>query len=70
MNSTITVELPTEVKSVLDRAAREEGVSEDAFAAKALEDYLYLRRFRKLREKIAAESDRPYTDDEVFDIVS
>ena len=70
MNATITVELPEDVKAILDRAAREEGLSEKTFAARALKDYLFLRRFRKLREKMLAESERSYSDEEVFEIVS
>lgn len=70
MNTTITLELPEEVKATLDKAALEEGVSENAFAARALRDYLFLRRFRKLRERMMAESEKSYTDEEVFDLVS
>lgn len=70
MNATITVELPEDVKATLGKAAREEGVSEKIFAARALQDYLFLRRFRKLRDRMAVESDKSFTDDEIFDIVS
>lgn len=70
MNATLTVELPLDVKATLGKAAREEGVSEPAFAAKALQDYLFLRRFRTLRERMICESDKSYTDEDVFDIVS
>lgn len=70
MNATLTLELNSEVKAGLGRAAREEGVSEPAFAAKALEDYLFIRRFRTLRERMIAESDKSYTDEEIFDLVS
>ena len=70
MNATLTVELPEEVKTTLGKAAREEGVSENAFVARALQDYLFLRRFRKLRERMIAESEKSYTDEEVFEIVS
>jgi len=70
MNATLTVELPDDVKATLDKAAREEGVSESVFAVRALQDYLFLRRFRKLRERLIAESERVYTDEEVFELVS
>lgn len=70
MNATLTIELPEEIKTTLDKAAREEGVSENAFAARALKDYLFLRRFRKLRERMMAESEKSYTDEEIFEIVS
>ena len=70
MNATLTVELPEEVKATLGKAALEEGVSENAFAVRALQDYLFLRPFRKLRERMIAESDKSYTDEEIFEIVS
>ena len=68
--SVITVEIPEEVKATLGKAAREDGVSESAFAARALSDYLFLRRFRKLRETMISESKKEYTDEEIFDLAS
>ena len=70
MNATLTLELPPEVKITLGKAAREEGVTVPVYAAKALQDYLFLRRFRTLRERMIAESDGSYTDEEVFELVS
>ncbi len=70
MNATITVELPDDVKAVLDMAAKEEGLTEMTFAARALKDYLFLRRLRKLRQKMLANLDQPFTDEEIFEIVS
>ncbi len=45
-------------------------VAGNAFAVRALQGYLFLRRFRKLRERMIAESEKSYTDEEVFEIVS
>lgn len=70
MSATLTIDLPDNVKATLGRAAQDEGVSEKVFAEKALQDYLFLRRFRSLRERMIAESERSYTDEEVFDLVS
>lgn len=70
MNTTLTVELSEEARATLGKAAREEGISENDFAARALQDYLFLRRFRKLRERMMAESQKSYTDQEIFEIVS
>ena len=70
MSATLTVELPEDVKSTLGKAAREDGVSEKVFAVRALQDYLFLRRFRKLRTEMVSGSERPYTDEKVFDLVS
>ena len=70
MNAIITIELSEDVKAIFDMAVLEEGLSEKTFAARAVNDYLYLRRFRKLRERMLADSTRSYSDEEIFDIVS
>ena len=70
MSATLTVKLPEDVKATLGKAAREDGVSEKVLAVRALQDYLFLRRFRKLRTQMVSESEKTYTDEEVFDLVS
>jgi predicted transcriptional regulator len=66
MSTTLTVELPDVVNAGLQAAASEEGVSDEKLAARAVEDYLFLRHFRKLRQKM----ERDITDQQVFDLVS
>ena len=68
MDTIITIELPEKTKAALDEAVREEGVSTDKLVAAALEDYLFVRRFKNLREQMTAETN--YTDEEIFDLVS
>ena len=70
MSATLTIDLPVDAKASLGKAAREEGVSESVFAAKVVQDYLFLRRFRSLRERLAAASERSYSDEEIFELVS
>jgi predicted transcriptional regulator len=70
MSTTMTVNITDDVRKTIENAAREEGISESEFAARALKDYVFLRQFRNLRERIASESDRTYTDEEVFELVS
>ncbi len=70
MSAILKIDLPDDVKATLGKAAREDGVSENVFTVKALQDYLFLRRFRTLRERMSAASDRSYTDEEVFELVS
>ena len=53
MNATLTIDQPEDVRSTLGKAAREDGLSESAFAAQALEEYLQNRRAGK------AASDKP-----------
>ena len=69
MSQTITISLPDDTKDALDNAAAEEGVSESALIEKAVTDYLFIRRFRNLRERMMSQG-RNLTDQDVFDLVS
>ena len=70
MSQTIVIDLPEATKAALDEAVREEGVSHNELIEKALKDYLFIRRFRTLREQMMARSPETYADQEVFDQVS
>jgi predicted transcriptional regulator len=69
MSQTITIELPDETKNALDDAAREDGVSERSLVEKAVADYLFVRRFRTLRDRPRSKGKR-IQDEDVFDLVS
>lgn len=70
MSKSITLELPEKVESALTEATLEEGLSREAIVAKALDDYLFIRKFRRLRDRMLSQAERDYTDDEIFDAVS
>lgn len=70
MSRTITIDLPEETKAALDDVVREEGVTQNELIEKALKDYLFVRQFRTLRERMLAQSSETYTDQDVFDQVS
>jgi metal-responsive CopG/Arc/MetJ family transcriptional regulator len=70
MSQTIVIDLPEETKAALDDAVREEGMSHSELIEKALKDYLFIRRFRNLREQMMEQSPEAYTDQDVFDQVS
>jgi len=44
-------------------------LSENALVEKALSDYLFIRRFRNLRERLMSQG-KDLTDQDVFDLVS
>ena len=69
MSQMITITLPDETRTALDDAANEEGLSENALVEKALSDYLFIRRFRNLRERLMSQRN-DLTDQDVFDLVS
>jgi predicted transcriptional regulator len=70
MSKTIVVDLRDETKAALDEAAREEGLSQNELIDKALQDYLFIRRFRNLRERMMSKAGKAFTDQEVFDLIS
>ena len=69
MSQTITINLPDDTQSALNSAALEEGVSQSELIEKAVADYLFIRRFRTLRERMISEGNN-LTDEDVFDVVS
>ena len=69
MSQMITITLPDETRTALDDAANEEGLSENALVEKAVSDYLFIRRFRNLRERLISQGN-DFTDQNVFDFVS
>ena len=70
MSQTIVIDQPEETKAALDDAVREEGISQEQLIEKALKDYLFIRRFRNLREHMIAQSSEAHTDQNIFDQVS
>jgi metal-responsive CopG/Arc/MetJ family transcriptional regulator len=72
MRETVTISLPQAVRRELDRIAKEDGVSRSDVLRQSLEDYLLVRRFRRLRQRMmaAAQAQGIYTDEDVFTRVS
>jgi predicted transcriptional regulator len=70
--NTITVSLPDDIKGALDEAAREAGKSPSELICEALRDYLFIRKFRLLREHMTskAQAQGIDTDQDVFERVS
>lgn len=72
MRRAITVSLPPEVKQELDKAMKEEGVSRSDIVRESLRNYLFIRRYRKLRDEGLgrAEARGVFTEEDVFESVS
>lgn len=66
----ITLKIADRVSAELDEATREAGLSRSAIIEKALSDYLFVRKFRLLRERLASKSENDCADQDVFDSVS
>lgn len=72
MTQSITIALPSDVKTALDAVTQREGVSADQVVGQAIKEHLFLRQFRSLRERMMAKaaSQGVITDQDVFDRVS
>jgi metal-responsive CopG/Arc/MetJ family transcriptional regulator len=72
MRETVTISLPREIRRELDRIAKEEGVSRSDVLRQSLDDFIFARRFRRLRQRMmaAAQAQGIYTDEDVFTQVS
>ncbi|MHB1514303.1 MAG: CopG family ribbon-helix-helix protein [Acidiferrobacteraceae bacterium] len=72
MRETITISLPEEIKTELDKIVRNEGISRSDVVRESLRDYLFIRRFRLLRTRMLAkaQSQGIFTDEDVFKRIS
>ena len=72
MRQTVSISLPDELKGQLDEAAQEEGLSRSDVVRQALSDYLFIRRFQRLRARMMsrAQAQGVFTDEDVFEQVS
>ena len=66
----ITLDLPAQVELALVEVTQEDGLTPNQVIAKALDDYLFVRKFRRVHEKMQAQAQRTYTDEEIFGLVS
>lgn len=72
MRETVTISLPQGIRRELDRIAKEEGVSRSDVLRQSLDDFIFARRFRRLRQRMmaTAQAQAIYTDEDVFTRVS
>ena len=72
MRESISISVPEEVKRQLDEAVAEEGLTRSDLVRRALQDYLFVRSFRRLRARLVAraEAEGVFTDEDVFARVS
>ncbi len=56
MFETITVTLPADLEPAFKDAIQEEGISPSEFVGVAVKEYLFLRRFRLLRERMIVQA--------------
>lgn len=68
MRQSISISLPEETKDELDRFIDARGRSRSEVVREAVQEYLFVHRFRALRRRLIpyAEAEEIYTDDDVF----
>lgn len=74
MSVSIVLDLSDEIRSALDEATRDEGLSANELIGRELKNYLFVRRFRQLRaetlEHMRATGQGDLSDEDVFRLVS
>ena len=74
MSEAISIILPDELPAQVDAIARADGTSREEVIRKAVEDYVFVRRFRDARRQmidhVGRERPDGYSDDDGFRIVS
>lgn len=72
MRQIIAISLPNEIKKEIDSLSNKEGISRSDLIRKSIKDYLFVHKFRALRDKMIpkAKAQGIYTDQDVFDRVS
>jgi len=72
MNQKIEIDLSNKLNKELEMVTIEEGLSKSELVKKAIEDYLFVRKFRSLRKKLIPKAkERGFeSDEDIFKAVS
>lgn len=72
MKQNVTVRLPEKITSELTKIAQNEGLSKSQIVRNALEDYIFIKKFRELRNKMVARAQAQgvFTDEDIFEKIS
>jgi predicted transcriptional regulator len=72
MKENVTISLPEKINSELKRIAKEEGLTKSQIVKNALQDYIFIKKFRALRSKMIAKAQAQgvFADEDVFEKIS
>ena len=72
MRDTITISLPADLKKDLDAVVEEEGITRSDLVRSSLRDFLTVRKYRLLRQRLVAKARAKgiITDADVFERIS
>jgi predicted transcriptional regulator len=72
MREMSTISVPDQLQSELDEFAQEQGIAPNDLVRDAIEEYIFFRRMRLLRARMAVEAQAQglFTDEDVFKRIS
>ena len=72
MRESISISLPEDVKTELDRFTERRGITRSDAVREAISDYLFVHKLRDLRGRLMpdAEAQGIFTDEDVFRLIS
>lgn len=72
MRQILTISLPKGLNAEIAKVIREEGFSRSDLVREALNDYIYFRKLKRLRDRmiVQARARGIYTENDVFRLVS
>jgi hypothetical protein len=72
MLEAITLSLSADIKADLEAQSKIESISSNELIERAIRDYLVMRRFRSLRQKMLEKTSQQggYKDEDIFEMVS
>lgn len=72
MQATITISIPTQIKSKLDKVSKKESMRKGEIVRDALKQYFAQREFQLLRKMVVPKAQKQgfFTDEDVFKAIS
>jgi len=72
MRKALTISITEELEKEINQLVKEENNSKSELIRRAIKDYIYFKKLKKLRETMMLKTDaqKVYTDEDIFKIVS
>lgn len=72
MDQMVEINIPSKLNEELELVTAEEGLSKSELVKKAIEDYLFIRKFRTIRKKMTPKAkNRGFkSDEDIFEAIS
>lgn len=72
MRDTLTVSIPRELRRIIDKFCDGEGLSRSDLVRQSLQDFLFTRQFRGIRERLMSKAQQKglFSDEDIFKRIS